>query len=246
MIEKLINEIKIYLKDNAPNLTEEQKSRMYKILNSSNPNFLGYGNKHSDIEKFVREIQNKYQPSYDEVFEIFKILIKSDVHDEKMAGIFLLNRFKKNFDKETIRMIQEIIPQTFDTWAITDTTMIRVIGPFLGKKGNEELAEKTIYKWSISDNIWIRRASLVILLKIVMMKKRFNEDYIFEFIEKMLKYPEDYIQKGIGWLLKTCSKFNPDLIFNYLMKNKERFPRLILRYASEKLPKEKRLLVLEK
>jgi len=96
MIEKLINEIKIYLKDNAPNLTEEQKSRMYKILNSSNPNFLGYGNKHSDIEKFVREIQNKYQPSYDEVFEIFKILIKSDVHDEKMAGIFLLNRFKKN------------------------------------------------------------------------------------------------------------------------------------------------------
>jgi len=246
MIEKLINEIKIYLKDNAPNLTEEQKSRMYKILNSSNPNFLGYGNKHSDIEKFVREIQNKYQPSYDEVFEIFKILIKSDVHDEKMAGIFLLNRFKKNFDKETIRMIQEIIPQTFDTWAITDTTMIRVIGPFLGKKGNEELAEKTIYKWSISDNIWIRRASLVILLKIVMMKKRFNEDYIFEFIEKMLKYPEDYIQKGIGWLLKTCSKFNPDLIFNYLKKNKERFPRLILRYASEKLPKEKRLLVLEK
>jgi len=246
MIEKLINEIKIYLKDNAPNLTEEQKSRMYKILNSSNPNFLGYGNKHSDIEKFVREIQNKYQPSYDEVFEIFKILIKSDVHDEKIAGIFLLNRFKKNFDKETIRMIQEIIPQTFDTWAITDTTMIRVIGPFLGKKGNEELAEKTIYKWSISDNIWIRRASLVILLKIVMMKKRFNEDYIFEFIEKMLKYPEDYIQKGIGWLLKTCSKFNPDLIFNYLKKNKERFPRLILRYASEKLPKEKRLLVLEK
>ena len=246
MIEKLINEIKIYLKDNAPNLTEEQKSRMYKILNSSNPNFLGYGNKHSDIEKFVREIQNKYQPSYDEVFEIFKILIKSDVHDEKIAGIFLLNRFKKNFDKETIRMIQELIPQTFDTWAITDTTMIRVIGPFLGKKGNEELAEKTIYKWSISDNIWIRRASLVILLKIVMMKKRFNEDYIFEFIEKMLKYPEDYIQKGIGWLLKTCSKFNPDLIFNYLKKNKERFPRLILRYASEKLPKEKRLLVLEK
>lgn len=246
MIEKLINEIKIYLKDNAPNLTEEQRSRMYKILNSSNPNFLGYGNKHSDIEKFVREIQNKYQPSYDEAFEIFKILIKSDVHDEKMAGIFLLNRFKKNFDKETIRMIQELIPQTFDTWAITDTTMIRVIGPFLGKKGNEELAEKTIYKWSISDNIWIRRASLVILLKIVMMKKRFNEDYIFEFIEKMLKYPEDYIQKGIGWLLKTCSKFNPDLIFNYLKKNKERFPRLILRYASEKLPKEKRLLVLEK
>ena len=79
-----------------------------------------------------------------------------------------------------------------------------------------------------------------------MINKDFNENYVFELVEKMLKYPEDYIQKGIGWLLKTCSKFNPDLIFNYLKKNKERFPRLILRYASEKLPKEKRLLVLEK
>lgn len=246
MIEKLIDEIKLYLKDNSLRLTEEQKSRMYKILNSSNPNFIGYGIKHSDIEKFVRKIQIKYQPSYKEVSEIFKELIKSDVHDEKMAGIFLLNRFKKNFDKETVKMIQELIPQNFDTWAITDTTMIRVIGPFLGKKGNEELAEKTIENWSNSENLWIRRASLVILLKIIMMKKEFNEDYVSEFVEKMLKYPEDYIHKGIGWLLKTCSKYKPDSIFDYLMKNKETLPRLILRYASEKLPKEKKLLVLKK
>jgi 3-methyladenine DNA glycosylase AlkD len=246
MIEKIISEIKIYLKDNAPRLTEEQTSRMYKILNSSNPNFVGYGNKHSDIEKFVREIQKKYEPSYEEASEIFKRLIKSDIHDEKMVGIFLLNRFNKNFDKETLRMIHELIPQTFDTWAITDTTMIRVIGPFLGKTGNEELAEKTIYKWSNSDNLWVRRASLVILLKTVMIKNGFDENYVFGFVDKMLKYPEDYIQKGIGWLLKTCSKYNPDSIFDYLMKNKKRLPRLILRYASEKLPKEKRLLVLKK
>ena len=246
MIDRIIKEIKTYLKSNAPRLTKDQKFRMYKILNSSNPNFIGYGNKHSDIEKFAREIQNKYEPSYEEVSEIFKKLIKSDVHDEKMAGIFLLNRFNKNFDKETLRMIQELIPHTFDTWAITDTTMIRVIGPFLGKKGNEELAEKIIYEWSNSDNLWIRRASLVILLKIVMIKKGIDENYVFEFINKMLKYPEDYIQKGIGWLLKTCSKYNSDSIFDYLMKNKERLPRLILRYASEKLPKEQRVKVLKK
>ena len=77
-----------------------------------------------------------------------------------------------------------------------------------------------------------------------MIKKEFNEDYVFELVEKMLRYQEDYIQKGIGWLLKTCSKYNPDSIFNYLMNNKERFPRLILRYASEKLPEENRTKIL--
>ncbi|MFX1340899.1 MAG: DNA alkylation repair protein, partial [Promethearchaeota archaeon] len=57
---------------------------------------------------------------------------------------------------------------------------------------------------------------------------------------------ENYIEKGIGWLLKECSKYNHDSIFTYLMKNKERLSRVILRYASEKLPKEKRKKVLEK
>ena len=246
MTNRIINEAKAYLKDNAPHLTKEQKARMYKILNSSNPNFIGYGNKHSDIEKYVKEIHNKNEFSYDEASEIFKGLIVSNVHDEKIAAIFLLNRFNKNFDRETLVMIQELIPEYFDTWAITDTTMIRVIGPFLGKKGNEELAEKTIDNWSESENLWVRRASLVILLKIIMMKKEFDEIYVFEFAEKMNKYPEDYIQKGIGWLLKTCSKFSPDSIFKYLMNNKGRFSRLILRYASEKLPKEKRAQILKK
>jgi len=133
-----------------------------------------------------------------------------------------------------------------DTWAICDTSCIRVIGPFLGKNINQELAENTIEKWAKSENLWVRRASMVILLKIIMIKKGFDEDFVFEFVEKMVQYPEDYIQKAIGWLLKTCSKYNPHSIFNYLMKNKERFTRLILRYASEKLPNEMRTEILNK
>ena len=46
-----------------------------------------------------------------------------------------------------------------------------------------------------------------------------------------------YIEKGIGWLLKTCSKYKPEVIIEYLSKNKKKLSRLILRYASEKLPK---------
>jgi len=246
MIDLIINEIKNHLKDNAPPLTKEQKSRMYKIINSDNPNFVGYGNKHSDIEKFVREIHNKFNLAYDGASKIFKSLIKSQIHDEKIAGIFLLNRFKKDFNEKTVDMILEMIPKNFDSWAITDTTMIRVVGPFLGKIGNEKLAKIVINNWSDSNNVWVKRASLVILLKTVMIKKEFNKEYVFGFVEKMLKYPEDYIQKGVGWLLKTCSNYKPEIIFNYLMKNKERLSRLILRYASEKLSKEKRVSILKK
>ena len=79
-----------------------------------------------------------------------------------------------------------------------------------------------------------------------MIRKDFHKEFIFNLVDKMLKYQEDYIHKGIGWLLKTCSKYKPDLIFDYLMNNKDRLPRLILRYASEKLTKEKRAQILKK
>jgi len=63
----------------------------------------------------------------------------------------------------------------------------------------------------------------------------------------MLKFSEhNYLEKGIGWLLKTCSKYKPDLIFEYLLNHKDKFSRLILRYASEKLSKEKRVEILGK
>lgn len=246
MIDMVISEIKAFLKNNAPQWTKDQKSRMYRILNSDNPNFVGYGIKHSEMEKFARKIHLQFDLSYDKASEIFKSLIQSDVHDEKMTALFLLNRFKKDFSTETVEMIKEVIPKFYDSWAITDTTMIRVLGPYLAKVGNEELAEKTIKDWSHSENLWIRRAALVIFLKIVMVKKEFNSDSIFKLVEQMHDDPEEYIHKGIGWLLKTCSNYKPEIISNYLMKNKRNLSRIILRYASEKLSKDKRAEILKK
>ncbi len=234
------------MKNTAPKLTPEQIVRRDKILNSNNPNFFGYGHKISDIEKITKTVHMKYQCSYEEALTVCKNLVSSNVHEEKFSGIFFLNHFKSNFNQATIDMFEHQLSKYCDTWAFCDTSCIRVIGPFLGKKNNQQLAEKTIEEWFNSENLWVRRASMVILLKIVMIKKEFDENYVFELVEKMVNYQEDYIHKGIGWLLKTCSKYKPDVIYEYLMKNKTRFPRLILRYASEKLSKEKRTRILKK
>ncbi len=202
MVAKIVDEIKIQLKNSAPSLTEAQKERMYKILNSSNPNFVAYGLKLSDTEKITRAIFKNNECSYKDAVKIFKQLISSDIHDEKFAGVFFLNRTKKEFDEATINLFHEVLSKYNDTWALVDSTCIRVLGPFLAK--NEDLAKRVIGSWSTDENFWIRRASMVILLKIIMMKKDFDEDYLFNLVEKMVEYPEDYIHKGAGWLL--CPK----------------------------------------
>lgn len=243
-VANIVEDIKTKLKENAPHLTDSQKSRMYSILNSDNPNFEGYGNKISEIEKIVKTFHVKHRISNVDAIEIFKTLIKSNVHDEKFAGVFLLNRFRREFNEDTINTFHDALNEHADTWALVDSTCIRVIGPFLAK--NDNFAKSIIETWSEAENMWIRRASLVILLKIIMVKKEFDEKYVFAFVQKMLNYSEDYIHKGIGWLLKTCSKYKPDIIISYLDKNKTILPRLILRYASEKLPKETRAKILKK
>ena len=205
--EKITDEIKKTLKNTAPVLTEQQIEWRDKIINSDNPNFKGYGHKISEIEKIVKNIKNIHHCTYSEAVEVYKNLMPSDIHEEKHAGAFFLNLFKKDFSKETILLFHDQLKNYCDCWAICDSTMIRIIGPFLGKKGKEELARETIDNWSNSKNIWIQRASMVLLLKIIMLRKDYfiSESYMFDLVEKMLKSNKDYILKGVGWLLK----YNP-------------------------------------
>jgi 3-methyladenine DNA glycosylase AlkD len=242
-----VKEISSLLLQNTPHLSEDQKERMYKILNPDISDYIIYGVKMPEIEKIVKIVYEKYDCSYDDAVEVFKILTRTNIEEQKFAGFFFLNRFKKHFNEKIIHVIKEEYSEHCHTWSHCDSTGVRLLGPFLGKKGNETLALKTIDDWSNSDNLWIKRASMVILLKITMMRKDFDEDYVFNLVEKMLKYSgENYIEKGIGWLLKTCSRYKPKVIIDYLITNKKDLSRLILRYASEKLPKEKRAEILNK
>ena len=55
---------------------------------------------------------------------------------------------------------------------------------------------------------------------------------------------EDMVQKGVGWLLKEQSAHHPDEVVDYLERWAGTTSRLVLRYASEKLPPERRREVL--
>ena len=247
MIDSIVKEISNLLLENIPQQSEDQKERMYRILNPDISDYVIYGVRMPEIERIVKSVHAKFNYSYDDAIEVFRKLTRTNVEELKFAGFFFLNRFKKHFNEETVDLIRKEYAEHCHTWSHCDSTCVRLLGPFLGKKGNEILAKKTIDKWSNSNNLWIKRASMVILLKITMIRKDFDEEYVFELVEKMLQYSEaNYIEKGIGWLLKTCSKYNPEVIIDYLSKNKETLSRLILRYASEKLPHEKRAEILNK
>jgi 3-methyladenine DNA glycosylase AlkD len=246
-IDNVISEIKSSLDAQKSNLSEDQKYRMYRIINPDITDYIIIGVRVSEIEKIVRSVHGKFNPKFDDAKKIFKILAKSHVEEYKFASFFFLNRYKNLFTENIPGFFKNNYFPYCHTWSTCDSCCIRVLGPFLAKKGNEQLAKTTIDNWAQNESLWIKRASIVLLLKIIMVHKKFNESYVFQKVENMLKFSnENYIEKGIGWLLKTCSKYDLNSIFNYLMKNKKQFSPLILRYASEKLTSEKRDLVLKR
>ncbi|TFG14098.1 MAG: DNA alkylation repair protein [Promethearchaeota archaeon] len=247
LTKETIADIKAELDKLKPSLSEDKKNRMYKIINPDIDAYVIFGIKTADIEKVIREVQSRFTPSFNQAKEIFKSLVKINNEEYKFAAFFLLNRYKIQFDEKIPVFFRDEYFPFCHTWSSCDSCCIRVIGPYLAKKQKHELAINTIDSWSKDDSIWIKRASMVIHLKIIMLQKDFDEEYVFNKLDNMLEYSnENYIEKGIGWLLKTCSKYKPNIISDYLYENRKKFSRLILRYASEKLPKQRRDAILQK
>jgi len=44
------------------------------------------------------------------------------------------------------------------------------------------------------------------------------------------------VQKGYGWMLKEASNHNQKEVFEFVMRYKDKMPRIALRYAIEKMP----------
>ncbi|MFW9829982.1 MAG: DNA alkylation repair protein, partial [Candidatus Thorarchaeota archaeon] len=144
MIQKAVKEIRKLLLQNKSNLTEEQMNRMYKIINPDNPNYKIYGVRVGTSDKIVKTVSDNYNCTYNEAVEIYKVLIRSNIEEEKFAGFLFLNRFKKFFTQNTIKLFHDELIENCHTWSVLDSSCVRVLGPFLAKKGNEELVKQTI------------------------------------------------------------------------------------------------------
>jgi 3-methyladenine DNA glycosylase AlkD len=62
--------------------------------------------------------------------------------------------------------------------------------------------------------------------------------------ELLLSDEDDMVQKGLGWLLRETAKADAKRTVPYLMRIRQRAPRLVLRTACETLPTSLRRKIL--
>lgn len=115
------------------------------------------------------------------------------------------------------------------SWWDTVDILDRVVGSLV--YDHPEL-EEIILKWSLSDNIWLRRVAIDHQL---LRKEKTNVQLMEKILLHNLNQTEFFINKAIGWALRDYSKTNPTWVATFIEKNKKRMADLSIKEASKYL-----------
>ena len=189
------------------------------------------------IRKCRREILQKHD--FDILVRVADDLFSGSVLEEKVAAIFLLEGLDAQFSAREFRMFEQWLDR-ISTWADHDGLVHYLIAPMMA--ANRSLA-KAVFRWAKARDRWHRRAACVALIRGARAKMFFYPE-IVRLSEVLLNDPDDMVQKGLGWLLRETAKYDPKRTTPYLMKIRDRAPRLVLRTACETLPPAARKKIL--
>jgi len=115
------------------------------------------------------------------------------------------------------------------SWWDTVDILDRVVGSLVYDR--PEL-EEIILKWSLSDNIWLRRVAIDHQL---LRKEKTNVQLMEKILLHNLNQAEFFINKAIGWALRDYYKTNSTWVAGFIEKNKERMADLSIKEASKYL-----------
>lgn len=176
-----------------------------------------------------------------EIFDLCEELLRSGYLEESFIACHWSYFLHPNFEPTDFEIFERWLNEYINNWATCDTFCNHTLGAFM------EMFPGYLSKlkdFSKSENKWMRRAAAVTLI-IPARKGKFLKE-ILEIADLLLLDQEDLVQKGYGWMLKAASESHEQAIFDYVMSKKEIMPRTALRYAIEKMPKERRSVAMAK
>lgn len=200
-------------------------------------NFIGYGLTAPQIHGFVKDLLKVKKVPFDAVLEASESLLKSDMSEHITIALLLINGFGKQYTKSVFQEIDKWYGFTIHNWAHADTLGMMVLPQFL--KYNV-VTYKDFKPWITSKYKFQRRSVPVTLIKLLKSKTVDDFNPIFNFLERLMTDPEREVHQGMGWFLREAWKLKPEPTEAFLLKWKDKAPRLIINYATEKMSKDEK------
>jgi 3-methyladenine DNA glycosylase AlkD len=166
--------------------------------------------------------------SYEARYLLFEELWRSGKLEEGAMVCHIARRFQREFGARELKRFEHWIEEYVHNWAHCDGVASWLLA---GCIANDPALRQKLIPWTKSRNHWKRRASAVSFLQEA--KKGRSVDFIFDISKRLESDPDIMVQKGVGWLLKETYPKRQEETVEFLRLN--RFPRLVVRYAAEKM-----------
>lgn len=169
--------------------------------------FLGIKNPQRQL--LQKDFVNKNKDSIN--WQMIKILLKEDEREFFYLVLDYLKKRKKLLKINDFEKIEFLI--TYKSW----WDSIDIISPHLVGQlvTTYPQLKKEVIRWSRSDNIWLKRSSILYQLK---FREELDKEILMEIIENTKDTENFFIEKAIGWILREYSKTNPIWVESYLNK----------------------------
>jgi 3-methyladenine DNA glycosylase AlkD len=233
MIDSKVKEIRAFCESNSDVEIIKKYSRYFK------EGYDGYGIDDNifkeQIDKWIE--QWKDEMTIESYLSLGDELMKYGRFDEKHIAIFFLKSSRQDFSKDTFNRIGNWFDCGINNWATTDVLCMFVLSSLLFDK---VIGFNDLKTWIDSESEWKRRAVPVALVELDKLTKDLNPIEAIELVEPLMLDDSEYVQKGIGTLLRGMWKKYPSQIEDFLLKWKDKCGRLIIQYSTEKMDKEYR------
>ena len=167
-------------------------------------------------------------------------LFTGRVLEEKVFAVLLLEKLTLTLDESHFDLFESWLDRV-TSWADHDALVHYLLAPMIVA---DPARAKRVFHWAQSPDRWRRRAACVALIQGARRRMFFSS--ITRVSRVLLCDKDDMVQKGLGWLLREAAKADPKRTVPYLLRIRQRAPRLVLRTACETLPKKVRAEVLKK
>lgn len=164
-------------------------------------------------------------------------LLESPVHCHRFTALeMLVFKYETASDEKTKKEIFNFYIKNragINNWDLVDTSAPYIIGDYLAYR-----PRNLLYRLARSKNLWSRRIAVV--SNYLFIK---NGDFtdIFALTEMLMDDPHPLIHKVCGWMLREVGKRDGIALLEFLNKNCQSMPRIMLSYATEQLPRKLKL-----
>jgi len=231
MIDQKRKKIRQFCKAHANPKNVEKYARYFR------GEFDAYGIAQEEFEKQRDQWLEEWQDhmTLENYLDLGDKLMQTGKYEEKSFAIAFVKSQREHYTTATFDRIGKWFDYGISNWATTDILCMSVLSSFLI---DNVISYKELKEWTHAASEWQRRAVPVTLVE--MINQGLKPQTAFPLIEPLMLDDSEYVQKGIGTLLRGLWKKYPDKADAYLLKWKDQCGRLIVQYATEKMDKEYR------